>query len=64
MNRKSNDNKGTSVPVQPDAMDEHPKCDATNNSNAPVKQEATSRATNSIAHAKHDDTHATVKVEV
>jgi hypothetical protein len=50
------------VPVQPDAMDEHPKCDATNNSNAPVKQEATSRATDSIAHV--NATYETVKVEV
>lgn len=38
-------------------------CDATNNSNAFVKQEATSRVTNSIATVKNEATDATVKVE-
>jgi len=52
------------VPVQPNPMDEHAKADATNNSNAPVKQEATSCVTNSITTVKNDATRATVKVDV
>jgi len=47
-----------------EVVNEHAKGDATNNSNAPVKQEATSRFTNSIATVKNDATRATVKVDV